>query len=191
MQEIREVRGRDALSSYGWLWLVGWAKSRDVELPTELLVGLFEEWSDVFVKTSVLDLAIRTADYQPLTNFDLPIADFPNEFLRRVMLSAVRVEREEYPDFREIPKERGDEILRAEAVPEMGRSESLLVSLLQAGRPITLGAASSFLRHEWQGQRHMQIFFWLMFDKLDGESQAAWRRSIPRMPYRPEDRSRQ
>ena len=52
LQEIREVQDREALSSHGWLWLIGWAKSRSVELPTGLLVDLFEQWSDVFVKTS-------------------------------------------------------------------------------------------------------------------------------------------
>ena len=73
-----------------------------------------------------------------------------------------------------------------EAVSAINRAESLLVSLLQVGRPITLRAASTFLRHEWQGQRHIQIFFWLLYDKLDRESQAAWSTSIPVASDRPQ-----
>lgn len=142
------------------------------------------------MQASVLDLATRNAEYRPPDHLDIPINDFPNEFLRQVMLSAVRIEREEYSDFRGFPDERG-EFRRLEPVPAMSRAESLLVSLLQVGRPITLDAASSFLRYEWKGQRHMQIFFWLLYDKLDGESQAAWSRSIPWMPNRPEGRNRQ
>ena len=81
-----------------------------------------------------------------------------------------------------------EELRRPEAVPAIRRAEALLVSLLQVGRPITLNAASTFLSYEWQGQRHIQIFFFLIYDKLDEESQAAWRRSIPGMPNRPNGR---
>jgi hypothetical protein len=191
LQEIQEAQDRDALTSHGWLWLVGWAKSRSVQLPTGLLVELFEEWSDLFVKANVLDLATRNAVYRAPIKFDLSIGEFPNEFLRRVMLSAIRIEREESGDFEEGFDESANEHERREAVPEMGRAESLLISLLQVGRPITLAAASSFLRHEWQGQRHMQSFFWLLYDRLDGDSQAAWSESIPLLPARPEGRNPQ
>jgi len=187
LQEIREVRDKEALSPHGWLWLTGWAKSKDIELPTELLVDLFKEWSDVFVKTNVLDLATRTAEYRPPRELYISITDFPNDFLRQVMLSAVRVEREEFPGFEDFPDER-EEFRRLEALPAMGRAEALLVSLLQVGRPITLWAASAFLRHEWQGHRHTEAFFWLLYDKLDRESQDAWSQSIPFMPERPEER---
>jgi hypothetical protein len=191
LQEIRDARDQNALTSHGWLWLVGWAKSRNIDLPTELLVDLFEEWSDVFVKTTILDLATRNAEYRPPDHLEISITDFPNDFLRRVMLSAVRVEREEYTDLKGLPRERGDEIRRPEAIPEMNRAESLLVSLLQVGRPITLGAASTFLRYEWQGQRHMLNFFRLLYERLDEESRTAWSRSIPFMPTNPEGTNRQ
>jgi hypothetical protein len=175
------------LSSHGWLWLVGWAKSRNIDLTTDLLVELFDEWSDVFVKTNVMDLATRNAEYKVPGYLDISIENFPDEFLRRVMLSAVRIERE---GSRELGRtfDEQEEFRRPEAVPAIGRAEALLVSLLQVGRSITLNAASTFLSYEWQGQGHMQIFFFLLYDKLDEESQTAWRRSIPGMPNRPNER---
>jgi hypothetical protein len=187
LQEIREVEDRDVLSSHGWLWLVGWAKSRNIDLTTDLLVELFDEWSDVFVKTNVMDLATRNAEYKVPGYLDISIENFPDEFLRRVMLSAVRIERE---GSRELGRtfDEQEEFRRPEAVPAIGRAEALLVSLLQVGRSITLNAASTFLSYEWQGQGHMQIFFFLLYDKLDEESQTAWRRSIPGMPNRPNER---
>jgi len=187
LREIREIQDKDVLSSHGWLWLIGWAKSRGVDLSTGLLVELFEEWSDVFVKANVLDLATRNAVYGPSATLNISIDDFPNEFLRRVMLSAVRVESEESPNFADFHDQR-ERFRRADVIPAMGRAESLLVSLLQVGRPITLGAASTFMLYEWQGQRHIQIFFWVLHDRLDRESQAAWSRSIPLMPNRPGER---
>jgi hypothetical protein len=187
LQEIREVEDRDVLSSHGWLWLVGWAKSRNIDLTTDLLVELFDEWSDVFVKTNVMDLATRNAEYKVPGYLDISIENFPDEFLRRVMLSAVRIERE---GSRELGRtfDEQEEFRRPEAVPAIGRAEALLVSLLQVGRSITLNAASTFLSYEWQGHGHMQIFFFLLYDKLDEESQTAWRRSIPGMPNRPNER---
>jgi hypothetical protein len=187
LQEIREVKDRDTLSSYGWLWLIGWAKSRNIDLPTDLLVELFEEWSDVFIKTNVLDLATRNAENGVPGDVNISIEHFADEFLQRVMLSAVRIEREEFRGFGQASDEQ-EEFRRPDAVPAIGRAEALLVSLLQVGRPITLNAALIFLNYKWQGQRHMQIFFFLLYDKLDEESQAAWRRSLPEMPNRPDER---
>ena len=183
LQEIREVQDREVLSSHGWLWLIGWAKSRNIDLPTNLLVELFEEWSDVFVKTNVLDLATRNTQYKHPGDIDISIDNFPDEFLRRVMLAAVRIEREDSREF-EPNFDEEEKLLIPEVVPAIGHAEALLISLLQVGRPITLNAASTFLSYEWQGQRHMQIFFFLLYDKLDEESQTAWRGSIPGMPNR-------
>ena len=39
-----------------------------------------------------------------------------------------------------------------------------------------MNAASAFLSYEWQGQRHMQMFFFLLFDRLDEESRSKFRR---------------
>jgi hypothetical protein len=189
IRELREVKEREALTSYGWLWLIGWAKSKQIELPTELLVDLFDEWSDVFIKTNVVDLATQNTSFELASRF-YPMFEFPNEFLQRIMVSATRVELEQVPNFEQFADTR-EEFIRAEPIPTMGRSEALLVSLLQVGRPITLGAASSFLQFGWKGQRHMVNFFWLLYDRLDGESQSAWSENIPSMPERPERRRSQ
>jgi hypothetical protein len=141
LQEIREVEDSDVLSLHGWLWLIGWAKSRNIDLSTNLLVDLFEEWSDVFVKTNFLDLATRNDVYgfhDYTTNTSL--GNFPDDFLRRVMLSAVRVEPEEFRNIDEGFYER-EEIQRPDAIPSMGRAEALLVALLQIGRPLTLSTS--------------------------------------------------
>src|SRR4026208_239719 len=61
--EARRLRNVDTLSSHGWLWLLDWAKSRNISLDDELLLDLTERWSSVFMQVSVIDLATQNAEW--------------------------------------------------------------------------------------------------------------------------------
>jgi hypothetical protein len=158
-EEIRTLRDRDALTSHGWLWLIGWAKSRNIDLAEDLLVDLFEEWWSVYARCAIIDLATHRNEGQ-LRSTDNPLNEFPNRFLAKIMLLATKPEEAEGST---------NELSR-----QTGRAESVLVSLLQVGRPITLEAASVLLRHHWKGQAQLLEFFWALCNSLDRETRDAW-----------------
>jgi hypothetical protein len=158
--EIEGLRDRDALTSYGWLWLIGWAKSRRIDLAEGLLVELFQEWWSVYARCAVIDLATQRAGDQFPFSRDNPLGEFPNPFLAKIMLLATE------------PREA--ESSAAELGRPTGLAESVLVALLQVGRPITLEAASVLLRHHWKGQHQLLEFFWALCNSLDPETREAW-----------------
>jgi hypothetical protein len=182
--EIREVHDRDALTSYGWLWLMGWAKSRSIDLSEALLLELFDEWSSVFIKCTILELATQRTENARTDRGAVRLSDFPNRFLRNVMVAAISTKRPDVPEQDPFRPEREE---RPFIEPlSMGRSESLLVALLQVGTPVTLDAASVLLRHECEGQEQLRAFFWVLFDALDPETRTEWRRQLGSLPERPE-----
>ncbi|MGA2075315.1 MAG: hypothetical protein ABSH52_17630 [Terriglobia bacterium] len=162
-EEISTLRRPDALTSYGWLWVIGWAKSRRIPLPDDLLTELFEEWSSVFARCAIVDLATAELEYEPRGR-DLSVQDFPSPFLVSIMTSATELGEEIYPT--------------AELGRPSGRAESVLIALLQVGRPITLDAASALLRHEWRGQRQLLEYFWTLCNSLDPETREVWIRDV-------------
>lgn len=171
-QEIRELTTEDTLTSYGWIWLLSWARSRRIDLPENLLVDLFGEWSSVFVRSSVLDIGTQNADYTHGQWKGSSIGEFPNQFIRRIMLQAT-----ESPEAPQVPISRKGleraEVLR-EPEPVMSLAESTLIALLQLGTPLTLDAATVFLRDEWKGHDQLVRFFWAICDSLDPETRELW-----------------
>jgi hypothetical protein len=158
--EIRTLRSRDALTSYGWLWLIGWAKSRRIDLNEELLVELFEQWSGVFVRSAIIDLATQSAEYESQGRRKRSLLEFPNRFLAQIMRLATEGEEEDRPL---------DEQRRS-----TGRAESVLIALLQVDKPITLDAASALLQYEWWGREQLLEYFWALSDTLDAETRSVW-----------------
>src|SRR4051812_39619154 len=82
-ESLRELSDRGTLSAYGWLWLLGYAKARRISLREELLTELFLEWSSVFVRSDIIDVATQVAD--KLDTTPTTFAEFPNSFLRKVL----------------------------------------------------------------------------------------------------------
>jgi hypothetical protein len=161
--EIQGLRDKEALTSNGWRWLIGWARSRRIELPEELLVELFEEWSSVSARCSIVDLATYRAQVEPKANVRL--RDFPNQFLASIMRGATEIG-EDHP--------RGDDRPGQEPWRLTGRAESVLVVFLQVGTPLTLGAASALLRHQWPGHEQLFEFLRVLATTLDSETRRVW-----------------
>jgi hypothetical protein len=170
-EEISGLKDRNTLTSYGWLWLLEWAKSRQISLDEELLVGLFEEWSSVFVRSDIVDVATQRSDEVSGNFRNFSVKEFPSTFLSRIMVRATRlpeeVERQESQKFPEENRKR-------ETVPSTAMAESALISFMQVGRPITLDASAVLLRDEWQGQQHLLRYFWAKLDSIDEETRANW-----------------
>jgi len=170
-KEISEIADRTTLTSHGWHWVLGWAKSRRLDLSEDLLVELFEEWSSVFLRADIIDLAIQNADYSA-QSLGRGLNEFPNRFLAKIMSSATR--RREEDVRRSEDTQIWEERQSVEPHPSTSIAESTLIALLQVGRPITLDAASVFLRHLWSGQQQLLYYFWAICDGLDSETRDAW-----------------
>lgn len=160
---IQQLREPADLTSYGWLWIIGWARSQHIDLSEELLVKLFEQWSSVFARCAIVDLATYDTEFEPSVKFSLE--EFPNRFLAMILRGATEV-REEH--------RREDHLPRKEPTSWAERAQDVLVVLLQVGTPITLGAASALLGHQWEG--HEQLFEFLvgLASSLDEETRAEW-----------------
>ena len=145
-REIEELRDTEELTSNGWLWLIGWAKARRIELEEELLLDLFNEWSNISARCAIVDLAIH--QYRPEVERSrvFPLGEFPHPFLARILRRAT-----------EVPAGQEARIDRPMPHPAYWRSasraEDLLVVLLQVDDPITIAAAATLLRHGWEGER--------------------------------------
>ena len=46
--EIRALTDKEALSSHGWLWIIRWARSRQIDILEDLLLELFEARKPAF-----------------------------------------------------------------------------------------------------------------------------------------------
>ena len=170
-EEISSLEDRNTLTSYGWLWLLEWAKSRRITLNEELLVGLFEEWSSVFVRSDIVDVATQRAEAPGGNVRNFSVKEFPNRFLTRIMVRATeRPEERERSDSQRFHEDNR----KRENVPSTAMAESALISFMQVGRPITLDAAAVLLRDEWQGQEHLLRYFWAKLDSIDEETRANW-----------------
>ena len=90
--EIQELRDREAFTSNGWLWLIGWARSRRIDLSEDLLLELFWEWSSVPARCAVVDLA--TYRFEKDLRADVTLGDFPNRFLAVIMRDATEISKE-------------------------------------------------------------------------------------------------
>jgi hypothetical protein len=159
--EIRASRDTDALTSNGWLWLIQWARTRQIEMDEDLLLGLFEEWSSLPARCAIVDLATYKSELRP--GPDSQLSEFPHRFLARIMRAATQTEDLKRKD-RPLP-----ERLRLTA-----RAESVLVVFLQVGTPLTLAAATALLRYRWQGHDELSEYLILLAETLDPETRKVW-----------------
>jgi hypothetical protein len=184
-EEIRSLTDRDTLTSYGWLWLFRWARSRDIDLREELLVDLYDEWSSVFVRAEIVDLATRRFDYTEKSNVRLSVDEFPNPFLSKIMSQATRYPEVEKTRHLEAEDWRSDEQRAAEhRPPSTALAESTLVALIQVGTPLTIDAARVLLWHKWEGQEQLLRSFWAIYERLDPETHDVWTKHLD--PPQPE-----
>ncbi len=160
-KEIEGLRDKDALTSNGWLWLIRWARSRQIAMPEELLLELFDEWSSVPARCAIVDLATFRSELQPRANVTL--TDFPNRFLAKIMNKATAIPVKD---------------LREDVRPDSGRltaqAESVLVVFLQVGTPLTIAAASALVRHQWQGHEQLFEFLQVLAQTVDAETRGVW-----------------
>jgi len=185
-EEVATVRDRDALTSHGWMWLLEWAKANGVTLPEDLLLELFDEWSSVFAKAEVIDVATARAPDRRVEDYgDATLEEFPHSFLRRLLLAVTGPRESEPRPFDKRALDEGREGGRDE-VREVGRAGPALVALMQVGRPIALDAAAVLLRHRWPGRAPLLEYFWALAAATDDETREIW---IARLqpPERPRD----
>jgi hypothetical protein len=178
-EEMKTLTDRETLTSYGWLWLFGWARSRDIDLNEDLLFDLYEEWSSVFVRAEIVDLATRNVDYSERPNIDLSVEGFPNRFLSRIMSQATRrpeMDETRYPEAED--RELFEEQRAPEAGPSTALAESTLAALIQVDTPITIDAARVLLWHKWEGQEQLLQSFWAIYEALDPETHDVWAKHL-------------
>jgi hypothetical protein len=171
--EIRGLRDKDALTSHGWLWIIRWARSRHIDVSEDLLLDLFEEWSSIPAKCTVVDLATYRSELDPsifVSFMNLPLSMFPQRFLGRLMRNATTITEEELG----LHGDRGRDERRRRMVRLTARAESLLVILIQVATPITLAAARTLVRHQWEGHTQLFEFLQVLASPLDAETRNVW-----------------
>jgi hypothetical protein len=162
-KEIEELRDSQALTSNGWLWLIGWARSGRIHLREDLLLELFEEWSSVVGRCAIVDLATYLSEMEP--EADVTLRDFPNSFLAKI-LRGVTETREGHA--------RGIDRHRPDLEQLTIRAEDTLIVFLQIGTPLTLAAASALLRYQWTGHEQLLEFLRVLVEPLDPETRSVW-----------------
>jgi len=163
-REVKELRDTEELTSNGWLWLMGWAKTREIEVKDDLLLDLFNQWSSISARCAIVDLAIH--QYRPdlRVSRGLPLSEFPHPLLARMLHDAT-----------EIVDEREQRIDRSRReARRTGRAEDLLLVLLQVEAPITIAAASTLLRHQWDGHEQLVTYLRELAATWDGETRGLW-----------------
>jgi hypothetical protein len=164
-EEIKGLRDKEALTSNGWLWLIRWARSRQIDMPEDLLLELFEEWSSVPARCAIVDLATHRSELPQAA--DVTLTDFPDRFLAKVMRGAT-----------EVRNVNEDDRSRTESWRLTARAESCLVVFLQVGTPLTLGAASALLRHQWLGHEQLSEYLLVLARTLDAETREVWSKRL-------------
>ena len=152
--ELLALRDAGLLTSHGWMWFLSWARSEQLPLRDELLLDVFDRWSNVFLKAAVLE--IGTAPGEQVGQGD-PIALSP--FLQAILTRVTHV----------------DEALRQE---ERGvatrRAEEALLAMLHVESDVTLAAARALIDREWSGKAQLRAFLDATLSTLAPEAQERW-----------------
>lgn len=172
--EAKQLFSSDSLTAHGWMWLLTWARSVQIELDEKLLLSLADTWSSVFMQTLVIDVATMNVDElaprERVRRLDVPPDSFEHR-LRPIGLSNIShfflrtlLQRVTYV---------GEVESRNETVPTQ-RAENTLVALLQIDRDVTLAAARSLLHHSWQGKSALLEFYRTLREGLDDDIREVW-----------------
>jgi hypothetical protein len=160
--EASQLQTPDALTSYGWTWLLDWAASEGVRLDSELLINLCETRESASFKAAVISAATIDDSYEPQDSPDLE--GFPNPWLRQLLSRAVE------------PPPTDDRT--GEHQRPSRHAESLLIALILIERGSTLDAASALLHHRWDQGESLVRFFWHRMELLDEDTRQAWERRL-------------
>lgn len=171
-QEAKLLTSADSLTPHGWLWLLTWARSRNVQLDEELLLTLADTWSSVFMLASVIDVATSAID-ELRPRGQKRRLDFETEAEETRRVRPVALQQIDHLFLRTLLQQVTHVHPEAEGL-RTGRAEATLVALLQIGSDVTLAAASSLLHHRWRGRDELLTFYRSLYEELDPETQQVW-----------------
>lgn len=151
---ILGLRNAELLTSHGWIWLLGWARSERLQLHEELLLEVFDHWSNVFLKAAVLEAGTAQGDQAEEGD---PVAISP--FLRNIITRVTHA----------------DESLRdEERSVATRRAEEALLAMLHVESDATLAAARALIGREWPGKTQLRAFLDATVSTLAPEAQERW-----------------
>lgn len=166
-REAERLTNVHTLTAHGWVWFLGWAQSEGVRLSDNLLLEITERWTNVLIQSLAIETAVQDVEWERAANTAL-LVEFPNDFLRHLMIRAV-----EPP--RRIPKEgMGPDALRHPDHIRTDRAEAVFVALLDVELDITLDAASALLNHRWEGQEELLQHYRHLASGVDPETRQQW-----------------
>jgi hypothetical protein len=149
--ELQSVRDAEVLTSHGWLWLLGWARAEQLRLSEDLLIEVFNRWSNVFLKAAVLEVGVSQGD--------LATPQGLSPFLARVLAVVTHTE---------------DALRDDERGVATRRAEEALIALLHVETTATLEAAKVLLGREWAGQARLGDFFSATLTTLEPDARERW-----------------
>lgn len=157
-REIAQLRDPETLSPHSWLWLLSWARSKEISLDEKLLLHLTENLSSIFMQVATIDLATRRTDWMRRKSV-ASLQEFDHPWLSKLLRRCTEIH--------------GKQDTKHVHV-DTRRSETVLIALMQVGSDITLDAASTLLNHPWIGQSVLLQFFWSLCNELDDETRDTW-----------------
>lgn len=160
----REIALLDDVSlfgAYGWLWLIGWCKANDAELPTRLVLDLIEQWDATAFKAEALELIAPRVD---LTANATSIEEFPHDALRELLRRVVAAREAE-----------GDDPEPSDHRDTHGHNaETTLFALIAVDRPLTDAAARVLVAHDWSGRGALRSAVMGRIEMLDDDTRQVW-----------------
>ncbi len=174
-REAKSLTRTDDLTAHGWMWLLGWARSRRLALDNSLLLEITDKWWSVPVQRWP-SRSTQTARWRRRTRVP-SIYEFEHPFLRELLVRAVRPQREEFD-----ARIEGEQFEDSPHILEIrtDRAESTLVALIDVESAITLDAAAALLNHEWEGQHDLLDFYEHLQGGLDPETHKEWSKRLRR-----------
>lgn len=157
-EEVAQIRDIELLSPHGWIWLLSWARSKNLSLDNSLLFNLCKSQSSVFMQVLTIDVATRQTKSKE-NQKNVPFEAFEHSWLSELIHWCTDGRIEKQTEFDYI---------------DTRRSEMILVALMQVGSDVTLNAARTLLHHQWAGHNALVKFFWSLSDEWDDETQSKW-----------------
>jgi hypothetical protein len=157
--EAGRISDVNTLTPYGWLWLLGWARSENVHMNEKLLLELMEQWQSRFTMALIIEVATQQVQWAG-SGISTDMYQFDNPWLLNLMIKCVSTP--------------GNNDREPEGTPDTNFAQSVLIALMQAGSAISLDAASALLNHEWEGQQRLLQYFEAQLSLLDEETRQEW-----------------
>lgn len=166
--EVGRLDVPEALTSYGWAWVLEFAVGHNVVLGRELLAELCLRWDEPALKALVIEAALRVGDAGSQGASDVEWLDglIQRAAPTQIDLGSAPDDRQNDPDI--------DNLQSPQAAVDIGSAEALLTALLIVGTEPALAAAERLRTRRWPGAGQISRFLESRLSDPDPFGRAPW-----------------